>query len=204
MGCANDWFWRFSNPTLGDGVQRPAPKWLTSAGGPAPATTQGLATQTEPPQVSLPVAQIRWHRTRRLAALGRPGVLTYYDGMPQHLIDRGLARPWGCHSRSEHGDKCLPDQLRRKMGKGGFCPSSTESLARMQPMASYASALGSRCPSKQGSVWLRFSSALAVFGCLGVALRQRSRSASCRALRRQSRHKVASSREPAALILSSR
>src|SRR5579859_5906870 len=44
--------------------QPPAAKWLKFAGGRAPATAQGLATRSEPPQVSsLPVAQVRWHRT---------------------------------------------------------------------------------------------------------------------------------------------
>jgi hypothetical protein len=49
-------------------VQSPA-NWLKSTGRRAPGTAQGLATETEPPQVStLPVAQTRWHRTAGLGA----------------------------------------------------------------------------------------------------------------------------------------
>ena len=45
-------------------ASRPSAKWLRFSGRPPPATLQGPATQTEPPQISsLPVAQIQWQRT---------------------------------------------------------------------------------------------------------------------------------------------
>jgi len=46
-------------------AQRPTTtKWLRFSSRRAPATTPGLATESEPPQnSSLPVARIRWHRT---------------------------------------------------------------------------------------------------------------------------------------------
>jgi len=59
--------------------RRPTAKWLRFPGRPGPAAAHGLATETEPPQVSPPVAQIRWHRTVRIVIVAGkyrfPGVL---------------------------------------------------------------------------------------------------------------------------------
>src|SRR5256885_2159084 len=73
-------------PTVGD-ARRPRRQLVGGGRAPgpaecrrAPATAPGLATQTEPPQVSLPLAQFRWHRTevdqavvQRGATAGQPG-----------------------------------------------------------------------------------------------------------------------------------
>jgi len=68
-------------------VSWPTAKWLNFAGRRAPATVQGLVTQPEPSQVSLLVAQIRWHGTTGMGGgLGKGDG----EGMPR-AVGGGMA-----------------------------------------------------------------------------------------------------------------